>query len=143
MREYLKKAGIRACVYFTIAMLLWCVAGLMFAGPVEGVVITLSLLLAMGLLTLLQTLWFTPLVARRMHYPVRIAGFCLTGLPALALCAAVGGWVPPDNAGAWASFVVIYLVILAGMTAGYTVYFKKTAGGYDQALARYREKNRR
>ena len=53
MREYLKKAGIRACVYFTIAMLFWCVAGLMFAGPVEGVVITLSLLLAMGLLTLL------------------------------------------------------------------------------------------
>ena len=72
MREYLKKAGIRACVYFTIAMLFWCVAGLMFAGPVEGVVITLSLLLAMGLLTLLQTLWFTPLVARRMHYPVYV-----------------------------------------------------------------------
>ena len=113
MREYLKKAGIRACVYFTIAMLFWCVAGLMFAGPVEGVVITLSLLLAMGLLTLLQTLWFTPLVARRMHYPVRIAGFCLTGLPALALCAAVGSWFPLDNAGAWASFVVIYLVATA------------------------------
>ena len=139
MREYLKKAGIRACVYFTIAMLFWCVAGLMFAGPVEGVVITLSLLLAMGLLTLLQTLWFTPLVARRMHYPVRIAGFCLTGLPALALCAAVGSWFPLDNAGAWASFVVIYLVATALLTIGYALYYRRSVGSLDAALARYRE----
>lgn len=35
---------------------------------------------------------------------------------------------------------MIYLFILAGMTAGYTVYYKKTAGGYDEALARYRDR---
>ena len=47
----------------------------------------------------------------------------------LALCAWLGQWLPAEDPGAWASFVVIYLFILAGMTAGYTVYYKKTAGG--------------
>lgn len=139
MKEQLKSAGIRLCVYFTIAMAIWCVAGLIFAGPVEGIVITLSLLLALALVTLLQTLWFTPIVAKRMGYPARIAGFCLTGLPALALCAAVGGWFPLDNPGAWISFVVIYLVLTALITAGYTLYYRRTVGSFDAALARYRE----
>ena len=40
---------------------------------------------------------------------------------------------------AWIAFVVIYLFILVGMTAGYTIYFKKTAGSYDDALKRYRQ----
>ena len=68
---------------------------------------------------------------------------CACLLPVLALCAWLGQWLPAEDPGAWASFVVIYLFILAGMTAGYTVYYKKTAGGYDEALARYREQNRR
>lgn len=48
---------------------------------------------------------------------------------------------PPPEAGvnAWVAFVVVYLFILGGMTAGYTLYFKKTAGSYDEALERYRQ----
>ena len=68
-----------------------------------------------------------------------IAGFGLTGLPALVLCAALGGWFPLDNIGAWVSFVAIYLVTLAAITAGYTIYYRRTAGSFDAALARYRE----
>ena len=46
MRNIVKSAFVRACVTFTVAMALWCAAGLVFAGPVEGIVITLSLLAA-------------------------------------------------------------------------------------------------
>ena len=91
----------------------------------------------------LQALWFTGAVFRKLAYPARIAGFGACGLPVLALCAWAGPWFPLDDPGVWAAFAIVYLFILAGVTAGYTVYFKKTAGGYDQALARYREKNRR
>ena len=104
MRNIVKSAFVRACITFTVAMALWCTAGLIFAGPVEGIVITLSLLAA-----------------------------------ALALCAALGGWFPLDNIGAWVSFVAIYLVTLAAITAGYTIYYRRTAGSFDAALARYRE----
>lgn len=140
MRNIVKSALARACVIFTAAMALWCVAGLIFAGPVEGIVITLSMLSAALLLTALQVLWFTEAALKRPSYPVRIAGFGLTALPALILCAALGRWFPLDNLGAWISFVVIYLVTLAAITTGYTIYYRRTAGSFDAALARYRER---
>lgn len=139
MSNLIKRALVRACVVFTAAMALWCAAGLIFAGPVEGIVITLSLLAAALLLTLLQVIWFTGAVIGRLSYPGRIAGFGLTGLPALVLCAALGGWFPLDNIGTWVSFVIIYLVTLAAITTGYTLYYRRTASSFDAALARYRE----
>lgn len=140
MKNLIKSTGIRICVFFTIAMVLWCAAGLIFAGPEEGIVITLSLLAAFVLLCSLQTFWFTEIALKRPSYPVRIAGFALTALPALALCAAIGHWIPLDNPAAWATFVIVYLVITAGFTVGYTLYFRRIAGSYDAAMARYRER---
>ena len=117
MRSIVKSAFVRACVTFTVAMALWCTAGLVFAGPVEGIVITLSLLAAALALCALQAFWFTEVALTRPSYPARITGFGLTGLPVLVLCAALGGWFPLDNIGAWVSFVAIYLVTLAAITA--------------------------
>lgn len=139
MSTIVKRALVRACVVFTVAMALWCAAGLIFAGPVEGIVVTLSMLGAALAMCALQALWFTEAVLTRPSYPARIAGFALTALPALALCAALGGWFPLENAGAWVSFVVIYLVATALITAGYTLYYRLTVGSFDAALARYRE----
>ena len=143
MNRILKSALIRVCVAFTAAMALWCALGLVFAGPVEGIVITLSLLAACLLLVALQVLWFTEIAIRRAPYPMRIAGFGLTALPALAAAAALGGWFPADNAGAWVTFVAIYLATLAAITAGYTIYYRRTAGSFDAALARYRTEHGR
>ena len=81
MRNIVKSAFVRACITFTVAMALWCTAGLIFAGPVEGIVITLSLLAAALALCALQAFWFTEAVIGRLSYPARIAGFGLTGLP--------------------------------------------------------------
>ena len=135
MRSIVKSAFVRACVTFTVAMALWCAAGLVFAGPVEGIVITLSLLAAALALCALQAFWFTEAVIGRLSYPARIAGFGLTGLPVLVLCAALGGWFPLDNIGACAS----YPGALPAITPGYTLHYRRTAGSFDAALARYRE----
>ena len=51
----------------------------------------------------------------------------------------MGSWFPLDNAGAWASFVVIYMVATALLTIGYALYYRRTVGSLDAALARYRE----
>ena len=117
MRNIIKSAFVRACAIFTVAMALWCAAGLIFAGPVEGIVIALSLLAAALALCALQAFWFTEVALKRPSYPARIAGFGLTGLPVLVLCAALGGWFPLDNIGAWICFIAIYLVTLAAITA--------------------------
>lgn len=72
MRNIVKSAFVRACITFTVAMALWCTAGLIFAGPVEGIVITLSLLAAALALCALQAFWFTEAVIGRLSYPARI-----------------------------------------------------------------------
>lgn len=141
MNTLLKGTLTRTCVVFTAAMALWCVIGLAFAGPVEGIVITLSLLGACAALCALQAFWFTGAVLARVSYPARIAGFGITALPVLALCAAAGGWFPIDSAGAWITFVSIYLVTLASVTAGYTLHYRRTVGSFDAALARYRKEH--
>ena len=139
MREYLKKAGIRACVYFTIAMLFLCVAGLMFAGPVEGVVITLSLLLAMGLLTLLQTCgsppWWPDACTIRCASPASASPACRRS-PCARRWAVGSRWTTPGHGPALSS---IYLVATALLTIGYALYYRRTVGSLDAALARYRE----
>lgn len=95
MSTIVKRALVRTCVVFTVAMALWCAAGLIFAGPVEGIVVTLSMLGAALAMCALQALWFTEAVLTRPSYPARIAGFALTALPALALCAAPRRMVSP------------------------------------------------
>ena len=132
MKKIIAQTATAVCIVFTVMMAWFLAMGYLFAGPSYG--------LAMAAL---QAIWFTGALIKKLPYPARIAGFGACLLPVLALCAWLGQWLPAEDPGAWASFVVIYLFILAGMTAGYTVYYKKTAGGYDEALARYREQNRR
>lgn len=143
MKKIIAQAASAACIMFTIVMLWFTGMGYLFAGPSYGLNLTASVFGAAFGMAALQALWFTGAVFKKLAYPARIAGFGVCLLPVLALCACGGRWFPVDIPGAWVSFAVIYLVILTGMTAGYTVYFKKTAGGYDEALARYREQHRR
>lgn len=143
MKNILAQTAITACIMFTIVMLWFTGMGYLFAGPSYGLNLTLSVFGAALGMAALQALWFSEAVFKKLAYPARIVGFSACLLPTLALCAWVGQWLPVDNPGAWVMFVVVYLFILAGITAGYGVYFKKTAGGYDKALERYRKQNRR
>ena len=143
MKKIVVQAASGACIMFTIVMLWFTGMGYLFAGPSYGLNLTLSVFGAAAGMAVLQALWFSEAVFKKLAYPARIAGFGACGLPALALCAWAGSWFPLDNPGAWAAFAIMYLFILAGITAGYTVYFKKTAGSYDEALERYRKQNRR
>ena len=124
MKKIIAQTATAVCIVFTVMMAWFLAMGYLFAGPSYGLNLTASLYGAAFGMAALQAIWFTGALIKK-------------------LCAWLGQWLPAEDPGAWASFVVIYLFILAGMTAGYTVYYKKTAGGYDEALARYREQNRR
>lgn len=142
MKKIVAHTATIACIMFTVMMAWFLGIGYLFAGPSYGLNLTASLYGAAIGMAVLQAFWFTGAVFKKLAYPARIAGFGTCLLPVLALCAWLGPWIPVGMPEAWACFVIVYLVILAGMTIGYTAYFKKTAGGYDQALARYRERNK-
>lgn len=143
MKKIAAHTATLACIMFTVMMAWFLGMGYLFAGPSYGLNLTASLYGAAIGMAVLQALWFTEAVFKKLAYPARIAGFGACLLPVLGLCAWLGPWIPADMPEAWITFIVIYLFILAGMTAGYTLHYKKTAGSFDEALARYRDPNRR
>ncbi len=140
MKRLILKTANAACVMFAILMACFLAMGYAFAGPSHGLNLAASLYAAAIGITVLQTAWFTDALLKQLSYPARIAGFGVCCLPVLALCAWLGQWIPAEvGMGAWVCFAAIYLVALAIATIGYTAYFKKTVGSYDEALARYRQ----
>ncbi|MEG0016006.1 MAG: hypothetical protein RR747_05445 [Gordonibacter sp.] len=139
MKELAKQTIFSICLFFTIAMTACLALGYVFAGPSYGLNLTASLLVMTLGIGVLQAFWFSGAGVKKLTYPVRIACFGATAFPVLAASAKVGAWLPEDQPGTWGMFVVIFLVILAVMTAGYTLYYCKSAGSYEAALARYRD----
>jgi hypothetical protein len=97
----------------TVVILIVCIVGsLIFAGPIAGILLTLSLVIAGIAGGILQQLFFNYLPAFRMSYPVRLFLFSVSYFAVLLGCAYLGNWFPMDNVGAWVLFVVIFLAIL-------------------------------
>lgn len=139
MKRIAIQTALTICVFFTVAMIVCLVMGYIFAGPSYGLNLTASLLIATVSIGMLQAFWFTEAVLKKPAYLVRMIGFDACALPALAACAWIGAWFPPDIPLAWVEFVVIFFIISALSTIGYNAYFRRTAGSYEQALARYRK----
>lgn len=140
MKELLKKSLTKACVMFTIFMLIGSLIAIAFTGPQQGLIMTLTLMLAAIAFAFLQSLWFTDKLIKHLTYPLRIFGFGVTAFAVLLGCAWLGSWFPMDNPGAWITFTAIYLVILVLCCIGYQIYFKRTVGSFDEALRHYHEK---
>ena len=142
MKRFISKTALASCVMFSVIMAWFLVMGYLFAGPSYGLNLTASLMAASLGMAVLQTLWFSEAVFKRLAYPARIAGFGACGLPVIGACAWLGRWMPSEvGPGGAAAFVVAYLLILAATSAAYALYYKKAAGSYDEALARYRREN--
>ncbi|MEA5019916.1 MAG: hypothetical protein VB027_06070 [Gordonibacter sp.] len=140
MKALAKQTVFSICVFFTLAMIICLALGYLFAGPSYGLNLTLSLLTITIGIGILQALWFSGAIVKKLAYPLRIACFGATALPVIASSAKIGAWLPDDQPETWGTFVLIFLVTLAAMTAAYTIYYHKTAGSYEQALTRYRNR---
>ena len=134
MKPFLKQFVLGTCVMFTIFMTLSLPMAYYYAGlsgaDTQGLTITLTLL------------WFSGLIFKKLAYPLRLTGFAVTSAGMLFACGWFGNWFPHEIE-VVASFFITFLAIFALAAVGYGIYFKKTAGSYDAALARYREQNRR
>lgn len=141
MKKALLYIGLGACVAFTVMMTVSLIIGYATIGPNDGLNLALSILIASVIAAVLQGLWFSGIFIKRLRYSLRILGFAVMLLPSLFACGWFGEWFPHslESAGL---FVVIFVVLLAVITAGYGVYFTKTVGSYEQALEKYREEQR-
>lgn len=141
MKKTLSHIVVRACVVFTTMMTISLIIGYIAIGSNAGLNIALSLLIASVGTAVLQGLWFSGTFIKTMRYAFRMLGFVITFFPVLFACGWLGGWFPqrPESAGL---FAIIFIILLVVISIGYGMYFKKTAGSYDQALKTYREKQK-
>lgn len=140
MSKFFGRVVVTASVVFTAMMVLSLPFAYWFAGPSEGLDISVGLLVASLAAALLQGFWFSGAVLKRVRYVFRLAGFALTCAPAIYACGWFSGWFTQRIESA-ATFFAIFLVMFAIASIGYTIYYRKTAGSYEQALAQYREQS--
>lgn len=142
MKAFLKQFVLATCTMFTLFMLLSLPAAYYFSdlsgADTSGLTITLTLFIACAGFAFLQGFWFSGLVIKKLAYTLRLTGFAVTGAAMLFVCGWFGNWFPHEVE-VVASFLITFVAFFALATAGYGIYFKKTAGSYDAALARYRE----
>lgn len=91
--------------------------------------------------TLLQFVFFSGQVIKKMRYSLRLLLFAIPMLALVTVFAVWCGWMPVENPGAWVLFLVSFLVCFALICAGFEFCFWVTGKKYDGLLGQYREKH--
>lgn len=138
--EVLKMLGINFCIAFTIFMLFTMVFGMIYADAEakEGIMYCCGIAGAMLVAVVMQLVFFTPLVIRRLGYATRVALFGVGFYAVLTPLGALFGWFPADMPGAWVTWTVIYIVILAFLTVLFTMIYRREAKALNKKLERYK-----
>lgn len=131
------------CIGFTIVMIIGMGLGSVFGDESsrQGLIYGWSTLGACILASALQFVFFTPVVIKRLSYPLRLIlfGVCLYAV----LCGVniVCRWVPVRQSMAWVSFTIMYLIILAVLAAIFSRKQGKESRELNEKLSEYRMKN--
>lgn len=139
MKSFIVRTLVAGCIVFTAMYVISLPFAYIFSGPNEGLDMSVGMLVAGVTIAALQGFWFSGVFLKRTRYSFRLAGFAITCVVGVLACGWLAGWFPRD-VGFLASFLVVFLVIFGLITLGYSIYFRKTAGSYQQALDEYHRK---
>lgn len=136
----LKMLGINFCIAFTIFMLFTMIFGMIYADEEAkaGIMYCWGIAGAMLVAVVMQLVFFTPFVIRRLGYAARVALFGVGFYAILTPFAAFFGWFPADIPGAWITWTVIYVVILALLTVFFTLIYRREAKALNEKLEKYK-----
>ena len=139
--ENLAELARSICIGFTVAMIALLAWGTCFADGTtkQGIYYCWSILAVCVATSVLQIVFFTPAVISRMAYPVRLALFGVCLYATLCALAAFLGWFPMSNPGAWVTFTVVYLAILAVLTLLFNAKLTRETRKLNEGLAEYRK----
>ena len=129
------------CIGFTVAMIAFLALGTCFADGTakQGINYCWSILAACVAVTALQFVFFTPAVIKRMAYTARLVLFSVCLYAALCELAVFLGWFPLSDPGAWVTFTVVYLAILAVLTLLFNAKLSRETRELNDRLAEYRK----
>ena len=97
-----------------------------------------SLLLVGVMSGLVQVVAFSGLLIKKLAYGWRMVLFFVV-FGAILTAFAVGfGWFPVENAWAWVSFGVAFLLIFAAIAGGIEIYYRASGRRWDDRLDWYR-----
>ena len=128
------------CIGFTLLMLFSMIAGMIFASDEAraGIIMCWELAAAMLVAALLQMIFFTPLIIRRMGYLARIVIFGICLYVVLVVCAVFLDWFPAETPWAWMSFTVTYLAAFAVMSLIFTAIYRRNVKELNEHLSAFR-----
>ena len=131
----------RAAVNYTAAMCIYLFFLWVFKQEGASLPMLFSLLLVGVMSGLMQVVAFSDLLIKKLAYGWRMVLFFVV-FGAIITAFAVGFvWFPVENAWAWVSFGVTFLLIFAAITAGIEIYYRASGRRWDDRLDWYR-KNR-
>lgn len=138
--EYLKMLTTNFCFAFTIFMLFSMLFGMIFADAEAqtGIMYCWGIAGAMLGAVVMQLVFFTPLVIKRLGYATRVALFGACFYAVLTPLAALFGWFPTDIPGAWITWTVIYVIALALFTVLFTLVYRRETKTLNEKLERYK-----
>lgn len=132
------------CIAFTLAMVACMALGTCFADEStrQGIMFCWSIFGACACAAALQFVFFTPVLIKKMAYAPRLLAFGLCLYAVLVALAMAMSWFPVGEPGAWASFTMIYLVVLAGMSGFFAVRQRREERMLNDCLSEYRRENK-
>lgn len=131
------------CLCFTGQITLYAAFSLIFDKPVMDCVKVFELLGISLAVSLLQFLFFSGHVIKKLRYSLCLTLFSLLLVGELSLCAVIFHWFPLENSGAWFFFVGAFLVCLLVFTLRFEIYFWAAGKKYDGLLGEYKAKNKK
>ena len=109
-----------------------------FGNEALGVKTAMQFLLAVVILVLIETLFTTDIVIKKMKNPMRICLMIVSIFAVISLFVAVFGWFPTDLAMPWIMFIICFAISSAVSTI-ITAYSEKQENKkLDEALKRFK-----
>ena len=128
----------RAAMNYTAAMCIYLFFLWVFRQDGAPLPMMFSLLLAGAAAGLMQVVAFSDLVIKKLAYSWRMVLFFVVFGAVLTAFAVGFQWFPTDQALAWVSFGVIFVLIFAAIAAGIEIYYRASGRKWDNRLDWYR-----
>ncbi|RKJ38563.1 hypothetical protein D7X94_15930 [Acutalibacter sp. 1XD8-33] len=145
MKKFLRFVGelkTWGCLSFTGAVCIYSAIDWLTGGESMAYSLIWQLLAMCGVITLLQYVFFSGQVLKKLNYGLRLGIFCPLVFAVVLAFAWVFRWFPMERPGAWVSFVVIFLAAFLILCLGFELYFRIMGAKYDEHLGRAQKRSR-
>ncbi len=142
--DVIKMMGINFSIAFTLFMLFSMIFGMIYADEEAktGIMYCWTIAGVMLVAVILQLIFFTPLVIKRLNYGFRIALFGACFFVVLTPLAIVFDWFPANLPGAWLIWTITYLVILALFSLVFTCIYNRESKRLNEKLEHYKSEQK-